>query len=231
MKHLVRAGVVLGIFLAGFAVLQLAPAPAFLEDFGFHKVSNNEEEWASQQTKYLGSDLCSNCHEETYATWETEEHSSVACEACHGPGQVEHGMIKPEISRDYCGLCHERLVARPSDFPQIDMKAHGGGALCTDCHAPHDPGFDQAPTVPHITEGREDCIQCHNNVGVEGIPSFPQTHLDRTNDECLNCHGGPPDLAHSLDDHDDCLSCHNTTIPDDHEVHNNDVCVICHGGD
>ena len=43
-------------------------------------------------------------------------------------------------SREFCGLCHFKMVARPSEFPQIDPESgHGEDLKCTYCHNPHKP--------------------------------------------------------------------------------------------
>jgi hypothetical protein len=45
-----------------------------------------------------------------------------------------------------CVSCHQRLAARPADFPQIrpqehvtEMGGEGGPEACFDCHDPHAP--------------------------------------------------------------------------------------------
>lgn len=43
------------------------------------------------------------------------------------------------------------------------------------------------PDIPHATNGRQDCISCH---GQNGVNPFPQWHAKKkfTNDNCYTCH-------------------------------------------
>ena len=44
---------------------------------------------------------------------------------------------------------------------------------------------DPIPQVPHLLDGRADCLLCHNT---GSIRPFPQGHMGRLNDICLVCH-------------------------------------------
>lgn len=93
---------------------------------------------------------------------------------------------------------------------------------------------DEIPTVPHPTEGKDDCLTCH---GEGQLKPFPQDHAGRKVDTCLMCHqvgeaGAIPAVPHPLEDRDDCLLCHDTgqvvPFPADHEGRTKDVCLVCH---
>lgn len=43
------------------------------------------------------------------------------------------------------------------------------------------------PAVPHPTEGRTDCLVCHEK-GIAGAPQYPSNHVGRPSDVCLTCH-------------------------------------------
>ncbi len=88
--------------------------------------------------------------------------------------------------RASCGVCHDKIVARPANFPQVDLKQHGGQSACVTCHSPHDPRVAAPPAVPHSLEGRADCLLCHQ---AGGIKPFPEDHEGRTSSSCLICHG------------------------------------------
>ncbi len=50
---------------------------------------------------------------------------------------------------------------------------------------PEEPSSGQAATMLHSTQGRENCLMCHD----EGkTKPFPSDHAGRQNDSCLTCH-------------------------------------------
>ncbi len=92
----------------------------------------------------------------------------------------------------------------------------------------------QIPSVPHPTEGREDCLSCHDT---GKLKPFPADHAGRTNDTCTMCHqvqatGEIPTIPHSTEGRDNCLSCHGTgqlkPFPADHAGRDNASCQTCH---
>jgi hypothetical protein len=92
----------------------------------------------------------------------------------------------------------------------------------------------QIPAVPHPTEGREDCLSCHDTGKVK---PFPADHEGRTNDSCTMCHevqmAEPvPMVPHTIEGREDCLSCHDLGMikpfPEDHAGRDNASCTSCH---
>ena len=190
MKHLIRGGGLLALLVFVFLLLRLMPIPEAMEPYGFYRGQGNEAEWASQPVRYADPVRCSTCHQDKHGTWEESEHSTVSCENCHGPGEehVEKQVsLVLDTSREACGVCHAKLLARPDDFPQVDLKEHGGQSECIACHNPHDPQTATALTIPHALEGRGDCLLCHS---AGGIAPFPGDHEGRSQSTCLNCHEG-----------------------------------------
>ncbi len=190
MNHLIRAGAVIGVLIIAFVVLRAMPPPKSLADFGFHKVEDNEKEWASQPLRYADPSTCNACHQEQHSAWETAQHSPVSCESCHGPGQAHAdtgAKVVVDTSRELCALCHARLLARPPQFPQVDLERHGEQAECVTCHDPHEPRLATAPLIPHTLEGRTDCLLCHD---LEGFKPVPEDHAGRGTETCLSCHRG-----------------------------------------
>jgi len=190
-KHLIRAGaLLLAVLVIAFVVPRVIPVPAFLEDYGFYpkRSAENAEEWASLPIQYVDHSICRDCHQDNYGAWEKSKHSTVSCENCHGPGQahLEQGAsLEVDTSREFCGVCHDQLPARPKDFPQVDLKEHGGQAACVSCHNPHEPQIGKSPQIPHSLEGHTECLLCH---GEGGIKPVPEDHQDRGQDTCLSCH-------------------------------------------
>jgi menaquinol-cytochrome c reductase cytochrome b/c subunit len=109
---------------------------------------------------------------------------------------------------------------------------------------PPPPGMTSAPEVPHVIEGRGNCLACHES-GVGLAPRLPSDHAGRTNDMCLTCHIVPeqsttpeiipgPAIPHELEGRQNCLNCHGTgasgapLVPSDHFGRTDDTCRNCH---
>ncbi len=193
MKHLVRAGgVLLALLIIVFVLPRVMPIPVSLEEYGFYPKNSekNSQEWSNLPVQYVDASICSSCHQDKHSTWGKSKHGTVNCESCHGPGQghVDKGTgLVVDTSRESCGLCHAKVLARRSDFPQVDLETHGGQSECISCHNPHNPNskVSTMPTIPHTLEGRDDCLLCHNTGGAK---SLPPDHEQRSANTCLNCH-------------------------------------------
>ena len=92
----------------------------------------------------------------------------------------------------------------------------------------------QIPPVPHLAEGYEDCLACHDT---GEMAPFPEDHTGRTNETCVACHEvgaveSLPPIPHSLEGREDCLACHDTgqmvPFPEDHEGRVSEGCQVCH---
>ena len=47
-----------------------------------------------------------------------------------------------------------------------------------------------APAIPHMVEGRQDCLSCHAQ-GEQGARKIPADHTGLPNDRCEACHKAP----------------------------------------
>ncbi len=183
--------------------------------------------------RYQANEVCTVCHHQGATTGATTPaagaippvpHSTQGredCVACHGAGQ-----IKP-FPADHAG--------RTSD-------------TCLGCHqvqataATAVPAAGAIPPVPHATEGRENCLACHDTGGVR---PFPADHAGRTSDTCLGCHqvqataataapaaAAIPAVPHATEGRENCLACHDTggvkPFPADHAGRTSDTCLGCH---
>lgn len=112
---------------------------------------------AQEDARYVGSEVCAGCHEDTAKTWAmtvhrrtlfNEEPAKNGCEACHGPGSghVEEGgdpekiirpeKLKPAETADICTKCHSQ-----EHLSLWQTSLHARAKLsCTDCHDSHSPG-------------------------------------------------------------------------------------------
>jgi len=245
MDHLFRIGVLLSaVLVIVFVVLRAIPYPAFLADYGFQpkNIEENIEEWSNLPVQYTGSAVCLDCHQDKYTLWEKSYHKTVTCENCHGPAgaHLESGALPVvDTSREFCALCHAKLVSRPSSFPQVDMEEMGGDEDCATCHDPHDPRAGMPPKVPHTLEERTECLSCHgpHEPWDRPPPELPHTLEGRT--ECLSCHGPEefigatlPHIPHTLEGRSNCLMCHNLggikPFPEDHAGRTGVTCLNCH---
>ena len=92
----------------------------------------------------------------------------------------------------------------------------------------------QFPAVPHLAEGLEDCLACHD---ADQASPFPEDHAGRENETCLTCHKVDvsesfPAVPHPTEGREDCLLCHATggvnPFPADHEGRESASCLACH---
>ena len=155
-NHIIRFAVILVLAVLGFLLVRsfLVPESFGIHGtykYGFHR-GDSDKEQESLPALYRGEDKCSECHADQAGEIAAGGHKSVTCEACHGVWQAHNSQIKAvvikDVSSDACLLCHEKLDARPKDFPQIkSLQKHmeeqeqelEEGMTCTDCHSPHEP--------------------------------------------------------------------------------------------
>jgi ribosomal protein L37AE/L43A len=119
-------------------------------------------------THYIGSQICSNCHEDKVLRISEGVHAKLKCELCHGPakthatyadtipGKVLADSLKlfRQADRKFCATCHAINMARikikndtinQSVIHQVDVKVHNllddenKEQNCIECHNPHDP--------------------------------------------------------------------------------------------
>lgn len=186
--HLIRAGIILVVGVIAFLAVREFMIPQSFGEYGHYR-GDNVQDWASLPEAYSHTGRCNDCHPTIYGKWQTADHTTVSCETCHGPGtdHIEKGASMPiPNSGDVCLVCHEKLVSRPKDFPQVVSEEHSGGNSCLSCHNPHSPALGQPPAVPHTLEGRAGCLACHDSQ--KGLVPVPASHFDRTQDTCLSCH-------------------------------------------
>jgi len=145
--HLKKAAILLAVVIIGFIGVRFVVVPSSFGQYGWYR-GDSVNEIMNSPVGYAGSASCGeeNCHKTLYSIWSESRHKTVNCETCHGPSQkhVSNVRIMPEPandSREYCGLCHFKRVARPTSFPQIDPDTHGENLKCAYCHNPHKPWF------------------------------------------------------------------------------------------
>jgi len=150
-KHIMRAILLLVLAVLVFIVGRHFAIPESFGDHG-HFRAENVAEHAIQSPVHGPAGGCAACHDEQAKTVAENEHRSVPCETCHAPlsTHVTAGEKVADMPsfRTYrlCKRCHEQLVARPKDFPQValpnhvvELGAEMSEDICLECHDAHDP--------------------------------------------------------------------------------------------
>ncbi|VVB89482.1 Uncharacterised protein [uncultured archaeon] len=145
--HLKRVFMLLVIAIIGFVFVRSLIVPDSFGEYGWYR-ANSVNDIRNFPVKHAGSASCGDesCHAAIYSIWKDSGHKTVNCETCHGASGEHANNIRilptpANDSRDFCGLCHFKRVARPENFPQIDPEIHGENLQCTYCHNPHKPWF------------------------------------------------------------------------------------------
>jgi hypothetical protein len=244
---------VLVTFVATYLLLQSVLMPATFGDYGHYRASALDDEVA-RRPAFQGRDMCYECHDDIVDLVLKDTHHSVNCEDCHGPadlhvryqmgeddeGITEEMAVLPKIKdRELCLLCHRKLRARPSTFPQIVAEEHvaflrkdGVDVDCVECHSPHEPIFlltevDAARAHPVI----QNCSACHESVPERALADA-EGHTPVF--QCQDCHGDV--VADTLErSHADltCGVCHQYTRVSDtagriFKNGNPRFCLLCH---
>lgn len=87
---------------------------------------------------------CGACHLKVVRVLALSQHAGVTCTQCHQVPK-EHFQApraylpKKNLTRDLCGYCHSKDAAVSKEIPRVDIKTHGEGYLCWQCHYPHQP--------------------------------------------------------------------------------------------
>jgi nitrate/TMAO reductase-like tetraheme cytochrome c subunit len=131
--------------------------------------------------------------------------SSPGCFRCHGKLVATNGPNAGKVISSNCNLCHQNIT----------------------------PGAAAAPNIPHVLDGRQDCLSCH---GPKGQIPVPPTHSGRSNAVCASCHSAAvqPLLTfnHPITGITDCLQCHGPAAPvpypSNHAGRTNISCLECH---
>lgn len=125
----------------------------------------------------ISSQLCGQCHVDTFAEWETSKHGQeeLSCARCHNPHSNE---LKAGGMQDTCRTCHKE----ETHFFTFTDHANEG-LLCTDCHlgTKNEPLGNGHSQMSHtFSVGSDTCTACHSQ----------QMHMPRDpageNDEWAN---------------------------------------------
>lgn len=146
VEHFVRAAIIFGLGLTVFLVARAMLIPKDFGEYGHYRpgaLADNR----TQPVSFAGRAACEDCHGEVVEERAGSRHDRVNCEACHG-ALADHAedpaAVKPSLPDvgALCRTCHELLVGRPANFPQVDVSEHAGEEPCGSCHRPHHPEIE-----------------------------------------------------------------------------------------
>ena len=150
-KHIIRAVLLLVLIAVAFVLVRHFLYPDTFGQYGHFRFSSVAE-YEAQPLRHGAPGACDGCHDEQAEVKAEGKHLEVSCEVCHGPlgSHVESdkkvAAMPVNQSYELCGWCHQRLVARRDDFPQvvltdhvIEQGAEMSQAVCLECHDAHNP--------------------------------------------------------------------------------------------
>ena len=150
-KHIIRAMLLLVMMAVGFVLVRHFAYPKSFGAYGHYRY-DNVAEYAAQVPLHGAPGACGECHDEQAEAIGGGKHASVSCEVCHDPlgthvtGDQRVAAMPVKRSNSLCAVCHEQLVARRKDFPQVVLATHViergaemAEAVCLECHNAHNP--------------------------------------------------------------------------------------------
>ena len=141
--HLFRLAAVFVAGLAAFVVIRGLLVPRSFGQYGHYR-GDAIAEIAARPISYAGHAACNDCHADALAKKSSGKHAHIACEACHGalakhiedPASVQPAKLDAAV---LCARCHQKDIAKPVGFPQVQADEHSAGIPCDTCHQPHSP--------------------------------------------------------------------------------------------
>jgi hypothetical protein len=143
--HLFRLAAVFLVGFVAFLVVRSVLVPRSFGRYGHYR-ANAIGEIAALPVNYAGHQVCEGCHTDVQDVKSKGVHKGVACESCHGP-QAAHANDPASVTpvkldtMVLCPRCHTANIAKPKNFPQVDIADHSNGAACITCHQPHSPAI------------------------------------------------------------------------------------------
>lgn len=179
-----------GLLRAGL----VTAAPSCSDCHGAHDVQPIDSE-ASSVAHGNVPETCGSCHMGILDEWQTSVHGQVweagstdgpVCETCHSSHEVRHPQTG-DVRLDFpetCGYCHEEELAsyRHSFHGEVTDLGFVAGAICSDCHTPHNNLAEDNPASSiHPDNLTATCGQCHGDVSPAFLSFDP--HAEPSNKE------------------------------------------------
>jgi len=163
------------------------------------------------------------------------------CSGCHGanPNAALISRVQGKTENDVYDAISEGRAPMPAFSDRLGGKLTGEQITAVAKYVLQQAGAPQrvggAPLIPHLTEGREACLDCHRPGGSKPVPS---DHSIYDNNACTKCHKpgaglvGAPSIPHPLEGFESCTVCHSVqgpvVLPENHVGRPEASCVACH---
>ncbi len=156
---------------------------------------------AIEGATFVGDKACADCHANITKVFPSSPHARVHLEGGHGQGQhgceACHGPASKHVAVGGAGRV--KFIVNPGKDPQA----------CYQCHLSVNAEF-HLPQHHPVTEGKMNCVQCHDPHGLDIMKPAHGFGLARLNETCGNCHREqtrPFTFEHAAL-REGCTSCH-----------------------
>lgn len=127
---------------------------------------------AEEQSIYVGTDACQDCHEEQCSNF--KQYAKKA-KSAHSVQKMAPKLTTEELNE--CYACHTTGYGKTGGFVSYEKTPHLGDAGCEVCHGPGslhveyggDPEYIRQPSI-------DDCSYCHNEERIDAFGFKPMLH-------------------------------------------------------
>ena len=170
-------------------------APSCSDCHGAHDILPVDDE-DSRVSHASIPETCGDCHMGVLEVWEHSAHGTLweqgstegpDCSTCHASHQVERPYVGDARLRtpETCGNCHDEFLAsyRHSFHGEVTDLGFMAGAICSDCHTPHEnlPEDNPASSI-HPDNLGATCGQCHGEVSPAFLSFDPHAEPSNPDD-------------------------------------------------
>ena len=209
---------------AGFATVGLAAAIAAVVVSCSSLDRGVVDPPAIEGAAFVGDKVCMDCHSPISRVFPSSPHARLrlesgqvagqhGCEACHGPASlhVASGGAGPQ-----------KHIVNPGKDPQA----------CYQCHLDINAEF-HLPQHHPVTEGKMNCVQCHDPHGLDIMKPAAGLAMARLNESCAQCHREQtrPFVFEHPALREGCTACHNphgSINPKLLTIRDSNLCLRCH---
>ena len=173
---------------------------------------------------FVGDKVCADCHPGITQPFPASAHARLrlengrmpgqnGCESCHGPAS-KHVAVG--------GAGRDKFIFNPGKDPQG----------CYQCHLDVNAEF-HLPQHHPVTEGKMNCVQCHDPHGLDIMKPKGGVAMARLNQTCAPCHREQtrPFVFEHAALREGCTSCHNPHGSINAKlltVRDSNLCLRCH---